>query len=102
MLPSFVEESVRDDINWLKYRSQPWTEVLRKWQTTSTYRVQLFYGDGDIDLFKLMLNPKVDNLVSCLANTKYSFSIASKCYKNDQLYSIEIRMLSSYYNVSRF
>lgn len=46
------EESVRDELNWLKYNSQPWTEVLRKWQFTSLYRVQQWLdGVKDVDAF---------------------------------------------------
>jgi hypothetical protein len=60
-----AEESVRDELNWLKYNSQPWTEVLQKWEATSSFRVQLFLnGDKDIQAFKLMLNVKADSLVS--------------------------------------
>ncbi len=59
-----LEEAVADDLNWLKFNSQPWTEVLAKWQATSKYRVtQLLVGAKDVDSFKLLLDPKADSLV---------------------------------------
>lgn len=53
-----------DDINWLKYNKQPWTEVLRKWTSTSQFRVQGFLsGDKTIANFPTVNDPKADCLV---------------------------------------
>lgn len=58
------ENSISDELNWLKYNTQPWAEVLRKWDATSSYRVSMFLeGQHDVESFKLMLNPKADSLV---------------------------------------
>jgi hypothetical protein len=62
----YSEDAITDELHWLKYNCQPWTEVLRKWQVTSAYRVNMFLeGERDVESFKLLLNPKVDSLV-CL------------------------------------
>lgn len=62
---TFIEEDVQDELNWLKYNNQPWTEVLQKWRVTATYRINKFFlGESDVDSFKLLLDPKADTLVT--------------------------------------
>lgn len=56
---------MQDELNWLKYNNQPWTEVLQKWRVTATYRINKFFlGESDVDSFKLLLDPKADTLVT--------------------------------------
>nr|XP_047146856.1 uncharacterized protein LOC124819367 isoform X3 [Hydra vulgaris] len=59
------EEAVQDDLNWLKFNSQPWTEVCHKWKLTSKFRLKSFQsGSKDIPNFKLLLDLKADALVN--------------------------------------
>jgi hypothetical protein len=60
----FAEELFVDELNWLKYNSQPWTEVLEKWKITSSFRVAAFHkGVKNVGEFTILSNPKMDNLV---------------------------------------
>jgi hypothetical protein len=53
-----------DDLNWLKYNTQPWTEVLQRWSKTSQFRVAAFNsGQRNIGAFTLLTDPKMDSLV---------------------------------------
>jgi hypothetical protein len=64
---------MEDSLNWLKFNSQPWSEVKKHWKVTSKYRVDQFLVEKkEIETFKLLLDPKADDLVS-------SFETLNKC-----------------------
>lgn len=59
------EHLVTEELNWLKYNTQPWMEVLEKWKTTSSFRVSSFNrGLKTIGAFTTLSNPKMDSLAS--------------------------------------
>jgi hypothetical protein len=67
---SFAEEHLfTEELNWLKYNTQLWTEVLVKLKITSSFRVPLFSkGLESIGAFAIFSNSKVDSLV-CICIT---------------------------------
>ncbi|XP_065668242.1 uncharacterized protein LOC136088450 [Hydra vulgaris] len=59
------KEEIQDDLNWLKFNNQPWTEVCHKWKSTSKFRLKSFQlGTKDIPNFKHLLDLKADALVN--------------------------------------
>lgn len=64
----FLESNCQTDLIWLKNNCEPWVEVEKKWNNTSSYRDQLLKKDVDISEFliefPIIRNPLGHSLIA--------------------------------------